>query len=79
MWRQLLSQGLTDAIGFFVGALLGAGAAHLLNWNIFAPGYGPASLGGIALIAIGGGAGVQLARRWRALQSTPPPPAKGKQ
>jgi len=47
-------------VGFWVGRLLG--------WNIFAAGYGNESIAGIVLVGLGGGLGLQLARRWQANQ-----------
>ena len=64
MNRQLL-EGLSDAIGFVGGALLGFWIGRLLGLDIFAPGYGNAAIGGIVLVGLGGGIGLQLARRWR--------------
>ncbi|WP_423455808.1 hypothetical protein [Ottowia sp. VDI28] len=62
---EMLLQGVSQAVGFVAGALLGRGLGLLFGWNAFAPdGYtGPAMLG-IVLIGLGGGAGLQLARRW---------------
>ena len=64
--NKLLLEGLSDALGFVGGALLGFWMGRLLGWDIFAPGYSNASLGGILLAGLGGGLGLQLARRWRA-------------
>jgi hypothetical protein len=61
--NKLLAEGLTDAAGFLVGGLLGFAAGRLLGWEI--SGSGAASIGAILLCGLGGGAGVQLARRWR--------------
>jgi hypothetical protein len=69
MNNKLLIEGLSDAVGFIGGALLGYWAGTLLGLDIFAPGYGNASIGGIVLVGLGGGLGLQLARRWRAKQS----------
>ncbi|SDM23985.1 hypothetical protein SAMN05428957_103347 [Oryzisolibacter propanilivorax] len=63
--RKLLAEGLGDAVGFVVGALSGFGTALLLGMDLFAPGYGTGSLAGIALVGLGGGVGVTVARRWR--------------
>jgi hypothetical protein len=63
--NKLLIEGLSDAVGFVGGALLGFWAGWLLGWDIFAPGYGNAGIGGIVLVGLGGGLGLQLARRWR--------------
>ncbi len=64
--KKLLAEGLTDAVGFVAGALVGFGLARLFGWDPFAAGYGGGSLGGILLCGLGGGAGLQLARKWRA-------------
>jgi hypothetical protein len=72
MRNKLLLEGLSDAIGFVGGALLGFWCARLLGLDIFAAGYSTASVGGIALVGIGGGIGLQLARRWRAAQAAKP-------
>jgi hypothetical protein len=65
MDKSLLIEGLSDAIGFVGGALLGFWAGRLLGFDIFATGYGNASIAGIVLVGLGGGGGLQLARRWR--------------
>lgn len=67
--RRLLLEGLSDAVGFAGGALLGYGIGQALGWDVFDAGYGITSLLGIALVGLGGGAGLQLARRWRARRS----------
>ena len=64
--NKLLIEGLSDAIGFIGGALLGYWIGILLGWNIFAEGYSGTSIGAIVLVGLGGGLGLQLARRWRA-------------
>ncbi len=61
--NKLLLEGLSDAVGFVGGALLGFWLGQLLGWDIFAPGYSNASIGGILLAGLGGGLGLQLARR----------------
>jgi hypothetical protein len=63
--NPLLLEGLTDAIGFVAGVLLAWGIGHLLGFDPLAPGFDGSALGGIVLAGIGGGAGLQLARRWR--------------
>ena len=68
MSRNLLVEGLSDAVGFVGGALIGFWVGRLLDWNIFASGYGNDSIGGIVLVGIGGGLGLQVARRWQAAQ-----------
>lgn len=64
--NKLFFEGLSDAIGFVGGALLGFWLGQMLGWDIFAPGYSNASIGGILLAGLGGGLGLQLARRIRA-------------
>ncbi|MGH8832666.1 MAG: hypothetical protein ACREXV_16515 [Polaromonas sp.] len=63
--KSLLLEGLSDAIGFVGGALLGYWTGRLLGLDIFAEGYGNSAIGGIVLVGLGGGLGLQLARRWR--------------
>jgi hypothetical protein len=61
-----LMEGLTDAIGFVVGALLGFGVGAAFGLDLFAPGYGTGSIIAILLVGIGGGMGLQAARHFRA-------------
>ena len=63
--KPLWLEGVSDAIGFLGCALLGFWAGRLLGLDIFADGYGNSALGGIVLVGLGGGLGLQLARRWR--------------
>ena len=63
--NPLLVEGLSDAIGFVAGALLGFWVGQWLGLDIFAQGYGNGTIGGILLTGLGGGSGLQLARRWR--------------
>jgi hypothetical protein len=65
MKSSLLLEGVSDAVGFVGGALLGYWLGILLGLDIFAPGYGNASVGAIVLVGLGGGTGLSLARRWR--------------
>ena len=62
--KQLLAQGIGDAVGFVVGALLGFFAGQLLGCDVFEAGYSARSMVGIALVGLGGGMGLQAARRW---------------
>ena len=62
---RLLLNGVADAVGFVGGALLGFWLGRLLGFDVFAPGYGTASLVGIALVGLGGGLGLHAARRWQ--------------
>lgn len=71
MSNKPLQEGLSDAIGFVGGALLGFWLGRWLGFDVFAPGYGNASVGGIVLVGLGGGAGLQIARRWRNKQASP--------
>lgn len=61
--RQLLLLGAAQAVLFVLGALLGRVLGLWLDWDAFGPGgYSNRAIGGILLIGLGGGAGVQLAR-----------------
>ena len=62
--KHLLAQGLGDAVGFVVGALLGFFAGQLVGFDVFEAGYSARSMVGIALVGLGGGLGLQAARRW---------------
>ena len=64
--NPLLLEGLADAAGFVAGALAAYALGLAFGWNIFDPGYGSGSIAAIVLVGLGGGAGVQQARRWRA-------------
>jgi hypothetical protein len=64
--KSLLVEGLSDAVGFVGGALIGFWAGHLLGLDIFEAGYGNGAIAGIVLVGLGGGGGLQLARAWRA-------------
>ncbi len=70
--NAMLMEGLTDAAGFVAGALLGYWLGLAFGLNIFEAGYGAASVGGIVLVGLGGGIGLQLARRWRAARNKAP-------
>ena len=63
--KSLLIEGLSDAIGFIGGALLGFWLGRLFGLNIFDAGYSNSSIFGIVLVGLGGGLGLQAARRWR--------------
>ena len=65
MGNKLLLEGLSDAVGFVGGALAGYWVGRLAGLDIFAEGYGGNSIGAIVLVGLGGGLGLQLARRWR--------------
>ena len=68
--RRLLLEGLSDAVGFVGGALAGYGVSLLLGMDVFAEGYGTASITGILLVGLGCGLGRHLARRARAAFTT---------
>ncbi len=68
--RQLLIEGLSDAVGFVGGALAGYWLGQFLGWEMFGEGYSGTSIGAILLVGLGGGLGLQLARAWR--RATPP-------
>ena len=61
--NKALIEGLSDAIGFVGGVLL---AYWLVGMDPRAEGYGGSAIGGIVLAGLGGGVGLQIARRWRA-------------
>jgi len=63
MSSKLLLEGISDAVGFVGGALAGFWIGRLLGLDLFAPGYGNASVGAIVLVGLGGGIGLQLARQ----------------
>ena len=65
-----LIEGLTDAMGFVVGALRGYGVGVTFGLNLFAEGYGTGSIIAILLVGIGGGMGLQAARHLRAPKKT---------
>jgi hypothetical protein len=62
--KNLLAQGLGDAVGFVGGALLGFFVGQLTGCDVFEAGYSVRSMVGIALVGLGGGMGLQAARRW---------------
>ena len=65
MSKPLWLEGLSDAVGFVGGALLGFWAGRLLGLDIFEAGYGNSAIAGIVLVGLGGGTGLRLARRWQ--------------
>jgi hypothetical protein len=68
--NPLLVEGLSDAVGFVGGAMLGFWVGRWLGLDLFAPGYGHGTIAGILLTGVGGGSGLQLARRWRIGRNT---------
>jgi hypothetical protein len=61
-------EGLSDAIGFIGGALAGFWLGQALGLDLFAEGYGGASIGAILLVGLGGGLGLHGARVWQRAQ-----------
>ena len=55
--KSMLIEGLSDAVGFVGGALLGFWIGRLLGFNIFDEGYSNSSIFGIVLVGVGGGLG----------------------
>jgi len=66
--RSLWIEGITDAVAFVVGGLVGYGIGRLLGLDIFAPGYGLDAMGGIVLVGLGAGLGRRMLRSWLARQ-----------
>ncbi len=64
--KQMLIEGLVDAAGFVAGAMLAYGLCVALGLNVFDPGYSNSSILGIGLLGLGGGLGLQAARKLRA-------------
>jgi membrane protein YqaA with SNARE-associated domain len=62
---NFLAVGILDAIGFVLGCMAGYGLGKLMGMDVLARGPDNASLGGIVLVGLGGGLGLQLARRWQ--------------
>ena len=73
MNNSLWFEGLTDAVGFLGGSLLGFGLGHLFGLDIFANGYSNSVIGGIVLVGLGGGLGLQGVRHWRQSRKTNDP------
>jgi hypothetical protein len=70
--RQLLIEGISDAVGFVGGAVAAYWLGQLLGWNLFSAGYNGASMGAILLVGLGGGSGLHLARHWRKQKARSP-------
>jgi hypothetical protein len=66
--KVLLIDGLADAVGFVGGSLLAFWLGRLLGFDIFDAGYSNSTIFGIVLVGIGGGLGLQIARRVRMAQ-----------
>ena len=66
--KVLLMDGLADAVGFVGGSLLAFWIGRLLGFDIFDAGYSNSTIFVIVLVGIGGGLGLQMARRVRVAQ-----------
>jgi hypothetical protein len=66
--KSLLMDGLADAVGFIGGSLLAFWLGRLFGLNIFDAGYSNSTIFGIVLVGLGGGLGLQIARRVRSAQ-----------
>lgn len=66
--KSLLMDGLADAVGFVGGSLMAFWLGRLLGLDIFEAGYGNRAIFGIVLVGLGGGLGLQIARRVRSQQ-----------
>ncbi len=64
--KSLLIEGLSDAAGFVGGSLAGFWLGNLLGLELMAPGYSNGTIVAIVLVGLGGGLGLQMARRLRA-------------
>ena len=64
-FRSLLFDGLADAAGCLVGAMLGLGVGQLFGLDLPAGSFSNSSLIGIALIVLAASVGVRVARHWR--------------
>ena len=58
--------GISDAVGFVIGAQCGLWLGGWLGFDAFEPGLTNKALIGILLLALGGGVGLQVSSRWRA-------------
>ncbi len=66
--KSLLAEGVSDAVGFIGGSLAGFWLGNLFGLELMAPGYSNATIVAIVLVGLGGGLGLQLARRLRTKQ-----------
>jgi hypothetical protein len=71
--RAALIEGVSDAVGFVLGALAGWGLGQLLGFDFFAsPGYDARAMAGLVFIALGCGFGKWMAKRWREQRTSKP-------
>ena len=68
--QQLLKEGLSDAVGFIGGSLAAYWLARWAGFDALSSGYQSSSIVGIIAVGLGGGMGLQAARRWRAAQKS---------
>jgi uncharacterized membrane protein YdjX (TVP38/TMEM64 family) len=66
--KSLLLDGLADAAGFVGGSLLAFWLGRLFGLDIFEAGYGNSTIFAILMVGLGGGLGLQIARRLRIAQ-----------
>ena len=66
--KSLLADGFADAVGFIGGSLISFWLGRLFGFDIFDAGYSNATIAGIVMVGIGGGLGLQIARRVRGQQ-----------
>lgn len=66
--KNLLKEGLTDAIGFVGGSMIAFWLGRFLGFDMFEQGYGFSSTIAILLAGLGGGLGVAAARKVMAQQ-----------
>ena len=66
--KTLLMDGLADAVGFVGGSLISFWVGRFFGFDIFDAGYSNGTIFGIVLAGLGGGLGLQIARRLRTQQ-----------
>ncbi len=66
--KSLLADGFADAVGFIGGSLISFWLGRLFGFDIFDAGYSNTTIAGIVMVGIGGGLGLQIARRVRGQQ-----------
>ena len=66
--KSLLADGFADAVGFIGGSLISVWLGRLFGFDIFDAGYSNTTIAGIVMVGIGGGLGLQIARRVRGQQ-----------
>ena len=64
-YKLMLIEGLSDAAGFLIGALMGAGVGMVFGWDIYDASYSNSNIVSVVLVVLGGGFGLQMVRRWR--------------